>query len=420
MNVHSLLEKLVSQAAIRYCAVIGAMATLSACGAGAPHGMPGAGFAPQVTVVTLQPRPVNLTRELPGQTNAHLVADVRPQVSGIVEQRLFTEGALVKAGQPLYELDERLYRAQYNSAKAALQRAQATLAAAQLAGKRSAELVKIDAVSAQDNDNAVAALAQAQADVASAQATVDSTATSLAYAHISAPISGRIGKSTVTPGALVTANQTAAMATIQQLDPIYVDVSQSSREWLQLRQEIVDGRVQATGNEAPVEILLINGSRYDHDGKLQFAEVTVDPNTGDYQLRALVPNPDGLLLPGMYVRAVLSEGVLAQGLLVPQQAITRDPKGNATALIVNHDGKVEPREVKVSRTVGNQWLVDDGLVAGDRLIVEGLQKVQPGMAVKPVEATAASGIGAGASGSDTTASKGATSADVASPATAAR
>ncbi len=382
--------------------------------------MPGAGFTPQVTVVTLQPQSVNLTRELPGQTNAHLVADVRPQVSGIVEQRLFTEGALVKAGQPLYELDERLYRAQYNSAKAALQRAQATLAAAQLAAKRSAELVKIDAVSAQDNDNAVAALAQAQADVASAQASVDSTATSLAYAHISAPISGRIGKSTVTPGALVTANQTAAMATIQQLDPIYVDVSQSSREWLQLRQEIVDGRVQATGNEAPVEILLINGSRYDHDGKLQFAEVTVDPTTGDYQLRALVPNPDGLLLPGMYVRAVLSEGVLAQGLLAPQQAIMHDPKGNATAFIVNHDGKVEPREVKVSRTVGNQWLVDEGLGAGDRLIVEGLQKVQPGMTVKAVEATAASGIAAAASGSDTTASTGAASAGAASAATAAR
>jgi membrane fusion protein (multidrug efflux system) len=311
------------------------------------------------------------------------VADVRPQVSGIVEQRLFSEGALVKAGQPLYELDDRLYRAQYNSAKAALQRAQATMVAAQLAAKRSAELVKIDAVSAQDNDNAVAALAQSQADVASAQAALDSTATSLAYAHISAPISGRIGKSTVTPGALVTADQTAPMATIQQLDPIYVDVSQSSREWLQLRQEI--------------------------DGKLQFAEVTVDPTTGNYQLRALVPNPDGLLLPGMYVRAVLGEGVLAQGLLAPQQSIIRDPKGNATALVVNHDGKVEPREVKVSRTVGNQWLIDDGLVAGDRVIVEGLQKVQPGMAVKPVEATAASGIAA-STGAPSTAAAGAATA----------
>ena len=398
-----------SQAAIRYCGVIAATIALSACGAGAPHGMPGAGFAPQVTVVTLRLQSVELTRELPGQTNAHLVADVRPQVSGIVEQRLFSEGALVKAGQPLYELDDRLYRAQYNSAKAALQRAQATMVAAQLAAKRSAELVKIDAVSAQDNDNAVAALAQSQADVASAQAALDSTATSLAYAHISAPISGRIGKSTVTPGALVTADQTAPMATIQQLDPIYVDVSQSSREWLQLRQEIVDGRVKAMGNEAPVEILLINGSRYEHDGKLQFAEVTVDPTTGNYQLRALVPNPDGLLLPGMYVRAVLGEGVLAQGLLAPQQSIIRDPKGNATALVVNHDGKVEPREVKVSRTVGNQWLIDDGLVAGDRVIVEGLQKVQPGMAVKPVEATAASGIAA-STGAPSTAAAGAATA----------
>ena len=377
-----------SQAAIRYCGVIAATIALSACGAGAPHGMPGAGFAPQVTVVTLRLQSVELTRELPGQTNAHLVADVRPQVSGIVEQRLFSEGALVKAGQPLYELDDRLYRAQYNSAKAALQRAQATMVAAQLAAKRSAELVKIDAVSAQDNDNAVAALAQSQADVASAQAALDSTATSLAYAHISAPISGRIGKSTVTPGALVTADQTAPMATIQQLDPIYVDVSQSSREWLQLRQEIVDGRVKAMGNEAPVEILLINGSRYEHDGKLQFAEVTVDPTTGNYQLRALVPNPDGLLLPGMYVRAVLGEGVLAQGLLAPQQSIIRDPKGNATALVVNHDGKVEPREVKVSRTVGNQWLIDDGLVAGDRVIVEGLQKVRPNQVVAPGPASA--------------------------------
>jgi len=400
----------VSQAAIRYCGVIAATIALSACGAGAPHGMPGAGFAPQVTVVTLRLQSVELTRELPGQTNAHLVADVRPQVSGIVEQRLFSEGALVKAGQPLYELDDRLYRAQYNSAKAALQRAQATMVAAQLAAKRSAELVKIDAVSAQDNDNAVAALAQSQADVASAQAALDSTATSLAYAHISAPISGRIGKSTVTPGALVTADQTAPMATIQQLDPIYVDVSQSSREWLQLRQEIVDGRVKAMGNEAPVEILLINGSRYEHDGKLQFAEVTVDPTTGNYQLRALVPNPDGLLLPGMYVRAVLGEGVLAQGLLAPQQSIIRDPKGNATALVVNHDGKVEPREVKVSRTVGNQWLIDDGLVAGDRVIVEGLQKVQPGMAVKPVEATAASGIAA-STGAPSTAAAGAATAE---------
>jgi membrane fusion protein, multidrug efflux system len=348
--------------------------------------MPGGGFTPQVTVVTLKTEPVTLTRELPGQTDPHLVAEVRPQVSGIVKQRLFTEGSLVTAGQPLYELDDRLYRAQYNSSKAALQRAQATLAAAELTGKRSAELVKIDAVSAQDNDNAVAALGQAQADVASAQASVDSSATSLEYARILAPISGRIGKSSVTPGALVTAAQATSLATIQQLDPIYVDVSQSSRDWVQLRQEIMDGRVQSSGSEAPVKILLVDGSAYEHDGKLQFSDVTVDPTTGNYQLRALVPNPGGLLLPGMYVRALLSEGVLSQGLLAPQQGITRDPQGNASALIVDKGGKVAARTVKVSRTVGDQWLVDSGLVAGDRVIIEGVQKVQPGMAVNAVEA----------------------------------
>ena len=325
--------------------------------------MPGGGFTPQVTIVTLKSEPVTLARELPGQTDPHLVAEVRPQVSGIIKQRLFTEGSLVTAGQPLYELDDRIYRAQYNSAKAALERAQATLAAAEFTAKRSAELIKIDAISAQDNDNAVAALGQARADVASAQA-------------------------------LVTADQTTALATIQQLDPIYVDVSQSSRDWVQLHQEVLDGRVKSNGNEAPVKILLVDGSAYGHDGKLQFSDVTVDPTTGSYQLRALVPNPDGLLLPGMYVKAVLSEGVLAQGVLVPQQGITRDPQGNATALIVGPDGKVEARSVKVSRTVGNQWLIDSGLAAGDRVIVEGLQKVQPGMAVTVVEATPAAGIAA--------------------------
>jgi membrane fusion protein (multidrug efflux system) len=375
-------------------ALLAVIAALSACGGGAPRGMPGGGFTPQVTVITLKSEPVTLTRELPGQTDPHLVAEVRPQVSGIVKQRLFTEGSLVTAGQPLYELDDRLYRAQYNSSRAALQRAQATLAAAQLTAARSAELVKIDAVSAQDNDNAVAALGQAQADVASAQAAVDSSATSLEYARILAPIRGRIGKSTVTPGALVTANQTNALATIQQLDPIYVDVSQSSRDWVQLRQEIVDGRVKSSGSEAPVKILLIDGSPYDQEGKLQFAEVTVDPTTGSYQLRALVPNPNGLLLPGMYVRAVLNEGVLGQGVLAPQQGITRDPQGNATALVVGKDNKVESRTVTVSRTVGNQWLVDSGLASGDRLIVEGLQKVQPGMTVTAVEAPPAATVAA--------------------------
>jgi membrane fusion protein (multidrug efflux system) len=339
----------------------------------------------QVTVVTLKPQPVPLTRELPGRTAAYLVAEVRPQVSGIIKQRLFTEGAFVKAGQPLYELDDAPYRAQYNNAKAALQRAEATVEAARTIAKRDADLIKIDAISQQDNDNAVAAWRQAEADVAAAQAAVDSAAVNLAYAHIVSPITGRIGKSSVTQGALVTQNQTDAMATVQQLDPIYVDVNQSSSEWLQLRQEVESGRVQAGGAGAAAKIVLENGTAYGHEGKLQFADVTVDPTTGELLLRAIVPNPDHMLMPGMYVRAIISEGVMSKGLLVPQQGIAHDPKGNATALVVDAQNRVETRQVKAVRTIGDQWLVDNGLSAGDRVIVEGVQKVQPGMQVQPVE-----------------------------------
>ena len=382
----------------RLAAVLAAVSLLAACGSGsggAPGGMPGGGAPPQVTVVTLKAEPVTLTREFPGRTNAYLVAEVRPQVSGIVKQRLFTEGAMVKAGQPLYELDDAIYRAQYNSAQASLQKAQATLQAARLAADRSRDLVKIDAVSAQDNDNAIAAFGQAQADVAAGQAAVTNSAVNLAYSHIVAPISGRIGKSAVTQGALVTADQATAMATIQQLDPIYVDVNQASSEWLHLKQEIDSGRAQSGGADSPAKIVLADGRAYEHEGKLQFADVTVDPTTGDFLLRAIVPNPNGVLLPGMYVRALLNEGVLPHGVLAPQQGITHDPKGNASAWIVNKDGKVEPRIVQATRTVGNQWLIDEGLVAGDRLIVEGVQKVQPGMAVKAVEANGPSGIAEG-------------------------
>jgi membrane fusion protein (multidrug efflux system) len=364
------------------------MMLLSACGGGAPHGGFPPGFTPQVTVVTLKTQPVSLTRELPGRTSAFLVAEVRPQVSGIVKRRLFAEGSFVKAGEPLYELDDAIYRAEYNSARASLLKAQATVAAARLTAKRSAELVKIDAVSAQDNDNAVAALAQDEADVAAAQAAVDSSAVNLAYAHLVSPISGRIGKSSVTQGALVTADQANSMATVQQLDPIYVDVNQSSSQWLQLRQDIESGKVQADSAGAPTQILLENGTVYG-EGKLQFADVTVDPTTGNFLLRVIVPNPNHLLMPGMYVRAVVREGLVAQGLLAPQQGIERDPKGRATALVVASDGTVQGRDVSVSRAIGNQWLVNDGLRAGDRVIVEGVQKVQPGMKVQAVEAAAA-------------------------------
>jgi membrane fusion protein, multidrug efflux system len=368
------------------CICIAVAGGMLVAGCGSQGGPPPGGMTPEVSVVTLKPQSVTLTRELPGRIAAFLVAEVRPQVSGIVKRRLFTEGGTVKAGEPLYELDDAIYRAQYNSARATLQKAQATQQAARLTAGRAAEMVKIDAVSAQDNDNAIAALRQAEADVAAAQAALDSSAVNLAYAHIVSPISGRIGKSSITQGALVTAEQTAALATVQQLDPIYVDVNQSSSEWLQLKQDIDAGRVQAGAAGAPTKIVLENGLTYATEGKLQFSDVTVDPTTGNFLLRVIVANPNQLLMPGMYVRAVVGEGVMPQGLLAPQRGITRDAKGGATALLVDRDGKVEARAVKVSRTIGDQWLVEDGLAAGDRVIVEGLQKIRPGMAVKSVEA----------------------------------
>jgi membrane fusion protein, multidrug efflux system len=246
-------------------------------------------------------------------------------------------------------------------------------------------LRRVEAVSAQDNDSVIATLGQAEADVAAARAAVDSSAVNLAYAHIVAPISGRIGKSAVTQGALVTAGQAAPLATIQQLDPIYVEVNQSSGEWLALKRGALAATVQPDRLEAPVAIVLQNGDPYPHQGTLQFADVTVDPATGNFLLRAIVPNPDLLLLPGMYVRAVLNEGRLTQALLAPQVGIARDRKGNGSALVVNNSGKVEARSVRISRAIGDQWLIEEGLYAGDRLIVEGLQKVQPDMAVRAVE-----------------------------------
>ncbi len=377
-------------AAVGAVAVVCAAALLVAgCGAKRAAGFSMADFHPQVTVVTLRAQPVTLSRELPGRTTPYLIADVRPQVSGIVKRRLFTEGSLVHAGQPLYEIDDSLYRAQYDNAQAALQKAQANAVAAELAEKRAAELIKIDAISTQDNENAVSTARQAEADVAAARAALDSAAVNLAYARITAPITGRIGRSSVTAGALVTADQSTALATIQELNPIYVDVNQSSADWLQLKQEIDSGRIQSTGAGTPATIVLENGSVYPHQGRLQFTDITVDPTTGNFLLRVLVPNPEGLLLPGMYVRAVIDEGVLPNGVLAPQEGIEHDPRGNATALVVDAEGKVEQREVDITRAVGDQWLIDKGLTAGDRLIIAGIQKVQPGMPVQAIEAPAA-------------------------------
>lgn len=358
---------------------------LTACGGEEP---PQVQAVAEVTVVTLQPQTVTLTRELPGRTSPYLVAEVRPQVSGIIKSRLFTEGSRVKAGQPLYQLDDAIPRADQATAKAALGRAQATLNSARLNAARSSELAKIDAVSKQDNENAIAALRQAEADVASAQAVLERGEVIVGHARITSPITGRIGKSSVTQGALVTANQAEALATVQQLDSIYVDVTQSSAELLDLRKQVAAGRLEAA-RDLPVTILLEDGSRYQHQGKLTFADVTVDPGTGTYLLRVVVPNPTDVLLPGMYVRAVVGSGVRQDALLVPQQGIARDPKGNTTAMVVGDDGKATVRPVKVSRTIRDQWLVEDGLRAGDKVIVEGLQKIRPGAPVKATEAAPA-------------------------------
>lgn len=351
--------------------------------------------ATPVTVVTLQPESVTLTRELPGRTNPFLVAEVRPQVSGIVKKRLFTEGGLVKAGQALYQIDDATYRADFASAKASLARAQATLKSARLTAARSEELARIDAVSRQDNENAAAALDQAEADVKVAEAAVQSAGILVGYGRIATPISGRIGKSSVTAGALVTANQAASLATVQQLDPIYVDLTQSSAELSALRKALAAGTLESAA-EMPVTILMEDGARYSHDGKLAFSEVTVDPSTGSFALRVVVPNPDHVLLPGMYVRAVVGNGVRQNALLVPQQGVARDPRGNTTAMVVGAGNKVEVRPVQVSRTIADKWLVEGGLAAGDKVIVAGVQKVQPGALVQATEMGAQAAPGASA------------------------
>lgn len=346
----------------------------------------GPGAVP-VTVVTLTAQAVTLTRELPGRTSAFMVAEVRPQVSGIVRQRLFTEGGMVTAGEPLYQLDDATYQADYASARAEVARAQAALDTARSRARRSAELVASNLVSQQENDNAVDALRQAEADFAAAEAALHKQAVILRYTRVNAPISGRIGKSSVTQGALVTANQEAPLAKVQQLDPMYVDVTQSSAELLELRRQLAASKVE-DARDQPVTILLEDGTRYGHDGRLAFSEVTVDPTTGSYGIRVVVPNPDNLLLPGMYVRAVIGSAVREGALLAPQQAIVRNSKGDPTAMVVGKDDRIEVRAVKVSHAIGDKWLVEDGLAAGERVVVEGFQKIRPGVTVQAVEAGA--------------------------------
>jgi len=325
-----------------------------------------------VKVTTLTPQTVGLTTDLPGRTVPYKVAEIRPQVSGVVQKRMFIEGSDVKEGQQLYQIDPALYQAAYESAAATAESAKATV-------ERYKPLVQINAVSKQDYDNAVAAAAQNKASA-------DTAHINLIYTRLLSPISGRIGRSSVTEGALVTANQTTTLATVQQLDPIYVDVTQPSAVLLRLKRELAAGElVKTSGNEAEVHLILEDGSHYKSPGKLQFAEVQVDQTTGAVTLRALFPNPDKLLLPGMFVRELIEEGRRRDALLVPQVAITHNQKGDPTALVVNADNKVELRTLVTERAIGDKWVVTDGLKAGERVIVEGVQFAKPGATVKPEE-----------------------------------
>ena len=366
---------------------------LAACGPrdASPPAAPGAGASPAVpvpvTVVTLKAEAVTLERELPGRVAASVVAEVRPQANGIVKQRLFTDGSRVAAGQPLYQIDDATYRADLESAKAARARAEAALESARLTASRSQDLVQIDAVSRQEHENTMAAQKLAEADLAATRAAVDRAGILLAYTRITSPIAGRIGKSSVTQGALVTANQDEPLAKVQQLDPVYIDVTQSSAEWLELRRQMAAGRL-TSGSDVPVAIVLEDGTRHPVQGRLQFADVSVDPGTGSFLLRVVAPNPGEVLLPGMYVRAVLASGVRQDAVLVPQRAVARDPKGNTSAMVVGADGKVSVRPVTVSRAIGDRWLVEDGLAAGERVVTEGLQKIRPGATVAATEAAA--------------------------------
>lgn len=374
---------------------------LAGCGNGQPDGAQGAqGAVPQVTVLTLQPKPVPVTAELAGRTTAYQIAEVRPQITGIVKSRAFTEGSEVKAGQVLYQVDSASYEAALESARATLAKAEANLTTTKLKAGRYDELAGIDAVSKQSRDDAQAALKQAQAEVAAAQAAVRTAQIELGYTRVSAPIAGRIGRSAVTAGALVTANQATALATVQQLDPIYVDVTQTSAELLRLQREFSEGRLQRAGDgQAKVKLLLEDGSTYPLEGKLQFSELSVDTTSGSVTLRAVFPNPKRQLLPGMYVRAVVEKGVSEQGILVPQAAVSRDAKGQATALVLGSDGKVQARTLQTTQSVGEQWLVSSGLKAGDKVIVDGLQKVQPGAAAQGVEASASAAAAAASAAS---------------------
>lgn len=347
----------------------------------------------QVGVYHVTSGPQALSMTLPGRASAHLVAEIRPQVGGILLKRLFEEGATVKAGQPLYQIDPQPYEAALAQAEATVTSSRATLKAAELKAKRDAQLVKIDAISAEDNESAQASLLEARASLQSAQAALRTARINLGYTRINAPIDGQTSTSSVTPGALVTAEQTTALTTVQQLDPIYVDFTQPSSTLLRLKRELAEGKLAPAEQKdaTRISLELEDGSTYGHEGTLTFNGVSVDESTGSVTLRALVPNPDGLLLPGMYIKATLQEGVQQDAILVPQQGVSRDERGDATALVVV-DGKVEQRELTLARAVGNRWWVSKGLNEGDQLIVQGLQKVRVGQEVQAVEDSAGTSL----------------------------
>ena len=365
-------------------ALISVVLMLTACGQSKQGGGPQGG-TPEVTVVTLQPERVPIITELPGRISPYLIAEVRPQVGGIIQKRFFTEGSDVKAGEILYQIDPATYEAAYSAARASLARSEANVVSIRNRVERYKELVAINAVSQQEYDDATATLKQSEADIQVNKAAADTAQINLAYTRVTAPITGRIGKSNVTVGALVTASQPTPLTTIQQLDPIYVDATQSSANLLQLKRHIASGRIKGDGpNQTRVRLLLEDGTPYPLEGSLKFSDVTVDASTGSFILRMVFPNPKNTLLPGMYARALVQEGIVDNAILAPQQGVSRDPKGNPVAMVVDKESKVELRMITVDRALGDKWLITSGLNAGDTLIVEGTQKVRPGIPVKAV------------------------------------
>ena len=365
-------------------ALITASFLLGGCGPRGPRGPQKMG-PPEVSVVAMKTERVVLTTELPGRTAAYRTAEIRPQVNGLILKRAFKEGADVHDGDLLYQIDPAPYQAAFDQVKAAVAMAEANLPAARSREERFKKLVESRAVGQQDYDDALAALRRLEGQLGVSKAAMESAQINLSYTPIKAPISGRIGRSRITEGALVTAYQPIPLATIQQLDPIYVDVPKSTVEMLRLRRRLTDGQLSHDGeNQSKVEIIQEDGTPYSLEGTLAFRDVTVDPTTGSVILRVVVPNPDGMLLPGMFVRAVLNEGVQEEAILVPQQGVSRNPKGMPFALVVDDNGAVAMKMLTLDRALGDRWLVSSGLDAGDRVIVEGLQRVRPGASVKVV------------------------------------